>query len=115
MVWTAQGSRWTAASKAWRRLFPSISTYFSSILIIFPLIFIVFPSFSRRVSWFQGSLGAVYYNFPHAGAVSGFFDGHPCVNWRHENLMRLFFRALRSFMKPGGPCEGGLRGVSSSL
>ena len=24
------------------------------------------------------------------------------VNWRHENLMRLFFRALRSFMKPGG-------------
>ena len=23
----------------------------------------------------QGSLGAVYYNFPHAGAVSGFFDG----------------------------------------
>lgn len=54
---------------------------------------------------FQGlenSLGAVYYNFPHAGAVSGFFDGHPLVNWRHENLMRLFFRALRSFVKPGG-------------
>merc|ERR1719240_720821 len=24
------------------------------------------------------------------------------VNWRHENLMRLFFRALRSFVKPGG-------------
>ena len=24
------------------------------------------------------------------------------MNWRHENLMRLFFRALRSFMKPGG-------------
>ena len=47
-------------------------------------------------------MGAVYYNFPHAGAVSGFFDGHPCVNWRHENLMRLFFRALRSFMQPGG-------------
>ena len=23
----------------------------------------------------QGNLGAVYYNFPHAGAVSGFFDG----------------------------------------
>merc|ERR1711862_368594 len=38
----------------------------------------------------------------HAGAVSGFFDGHPLVNWRHENLMRLFFRALRSFVKPGG-------------
>eukprot|EP00931_Biecheleriopsis_adriatica_P043732 TRINITY_DN24988_c2_g1_i1.p1 TRINITY_DN24988_c2_g1~~TRINITY_DN24988_c2_g1_i1.p1 ORF type:complete len:520 (+),score=150.49 TRINITY_DN24988_c2_g1_i1:59-1618(+) len=50
----------------------------------------------------EDSLGAVYYNFPHAGAVSGFFDGHPCVNWRHENLMRLFFRALRSFVKPGG-------------
>jgi len=47
-------------------------------------------------------LGAVYYNFPHAGAVAGFFDGHPVVNWRHENLMRLFFRALRFFMKPGG-------------
>merc|ERR1719235_630757 len=36
------------------------------------------------------------------GAVCGFFDGHPIVNWRHENLMRLFFRALRSFVKPGG-------------
>lgn len=55
-----------------------------------------------RFKGMEGSLGAVYYNFPHAGAVSGFFDGHPCVNWRHENLMRLFFRALRSFVKPGG-------------
>lgn len=50
----------------------------------------------------EGAIGAVYYNFPHAGAVGGFFDGHPVVNWRHENLMRLFFRALRSFMKVGG-------------
>lgn len=50
----------------------------------------------------EGTIGAVYYNFPHAGAVGGFFDGHPVVNWRHENLMRLFFRALRSFMKVGG-------------
>eukprot|EP00440_Ansanella_granifera_P053514 gb/GFBE01058014.1/.p1 GENE.gb/GFBE01058014.1/~~gb/GFBE01058014.1/.p1 ORF type:complete len:488 (+),score=142.31 gb/GFBE01058014.1/:1-1464(+) len=50
----------------------------------------------------EGSLGAVYYNFPHAGSVAGFFDGHPMVNWRHENLMRLFFRALRFFVKPGG-------------
>merc|ERR1712107_830102 len=50
----------------------------------------------------EGSLGAVYYNFPHSGAIGGFFDGHPVVNWRHENLMRLFFRALRSFVKPGG-------------
>jgi len=50
----------------------------------------------------EGSLGAVYYNYPHSGAISGFFDGHPLVNWRHENLMRLFFRALRSFVKPGG-------------
>ncbi|CAJ1402604.1 unnamed protein product [Effrenium voratum] len=50
----------------------------------------------------EGSFGAVYYNFPHAGSVGGFFDGHPMVNWRHENLMRLFFRALRSFMKVGG-------------
>lgn len=50
----------------------------------------------------EGSLGAVYYNFPHSGAIQGFFDGHPVVNWRHENLMRLFFRALRSFVKPGG-------------
>lgn len=55
-----------------------------------------------RFKGMEDSLGAVYYNFPHAGAVSGFFDGHPCVNWRHENLMRLFFRALRSFVKPGG-------------
>ena len=38
----------------------------------------------------------------HSGAIQGFFDGHPIVNWRHENLMRLFFRALRSFVKPGG-------------
>merc|ERR1712048_231525 len=50
----------------------------------------------------ENSLGAVYYNFPHSGAIGGFFDGHPIVNWRHENLMRLFFRALRSFVKPGG-------------
>eukprot|EP00928_Gymnodinium_smaydae_P069614 TRINITY_DN531_c0_g2_i2.p1 TRINITY_DN531_c0_g2~~TRINITY_DN531_c0_g2_i2.p1 ORF type:complete len:550 (-),score=151.43 TRINITY_DN531_c0_g2_i2:312-1868(-) len=50
----------------------------------------------------EGSLGAVYYNFPHSGAIGGFYDGHPVVNWRHENLMRLFFRALRSFVKPGG-------------
>jgi len=49
----------------------------------------------------EKSLGAVYYNYPHSGAVGGFFDGHPLVNWRHENLMRLFFRALRTFCKPG--------------
>lgn len=55
-----------------------------------------------RFSGMSGSFGAVYYNFPHAGAVGGFFDGHPIVNWRHENLMRLFFRALRLFMVPGG-------------
>lgn len=46
--------------------------------------------------------GAVYYNFPHAGVVQGFFDGHPFVRWRHENLMHLFFRALRGFVKPNG-------------
>merc|ERR1712100_635596 len=55
-----------------------------------------------RFNGLEGRLGAVYYNFPHSGAVGGFFDGHPIVNWRHENLMRLFFRALRSFVKPGG-------------
>jgi len=55
-----------------------------------------------RFEGMEGSLGAVYYNFPHSGAIGGFFDGHPIVNWRHENLMRLFFRALRSFVKPGG-------------
>jgi len=55
-----------------------------------------------RFKAMQGALGAVYYNFPHSGAIQGFFDGHPVVNWRHENLMRLFFRALRHFMKPGG-------------
>mmetsp|Transcript_108020 Transcript_108020/g.220537 ORF Transcript_108020/g.220537 Transcript_108020/m.220537 type:complete len:520 (+) Transcript_108020:72-1631(+) len=55
-----------------------------------------------RFQGMEGSLGAVYYNFPHSGAIQGFFDGHPVVNWRHENLMRLFFRALRSFVKPGG-------------
>ncbi|CAE6972270.1 Ranbp2 [Symbiodinium natans] len=50
----------------------------------------------------ENSFGAVYYNFPHAGVVQGFFDGHPFVRWRHENLMHLFFRALRGFVKPGG-------------
>jgi hypothetical protein len=55
-----------------------------------------------RFEGMENSLGAVYYNFPHSGAIQGFFDGHPLVNWRHENLMRLFFRALRSFVKPGG-------------
>eukprot|EP00929_Paragymnodinium_shiwhaense_P121545 TRINITY_DN93823_c0_g1_i1.p1 TRINITY_DN93823_c0_g1~~TRINITY_DN93823_c0_g1_i1.p1 ORF type:complete len:507 (-),score=148.95 TRINITY_DN93823_c0_g1_i1:148-1668(-) len=50
----------------------------------------------------EGTLGAVYYNFPHSGAIQGFFDGHPVVNWRHENLMRLFFRALRGYVRPGG-------------
>jgi len=55
-----------------------------------------------RFEGMEGALGAVYYNFPHSGAIQGFFDGHPLVNWRHENLMRLFFRALRSFVKPGG-------------
>lgn len=55
-----------------------------------------------RFGGMEESIGAVYYNFPHAGAVGGFFDGHPLVNWRHENLMRLFFRALRTYVKPGG-------------
>lgn len=50
----------------------------------------------------KDKFGAVYYNFPHAGVVQGFFDGHPYVRWRHENLMQLFFRALRAFVKPGG-------------
>merc|ERR1719440_1514750 len=63
-----------------------------------------------RFKGMEGSLGAVYYNFPHSGAVGGFFDGHPCVNWRHENLMRLFFRALRSFVQPGGSVK-----VSSNM
>ena len=28
----------------------------------------------------ENSFGAVYYNFPHAGVVQGFFDGHPFVS-----------------------------------
>eukprot|EP00929_Paragymnodinium_shiwhaense_P013030 TRINITY_DN120893_c0_g1_i1.p1 TRINITY_DN120893_c0_g1~~TRINITY_DN120893_c0_g1_i1.p1 ORF type:complete len:574 (+),score=134.27 TRINITY_DN120893_c0_g1_i1:74-1795(+) len=56
----------------------------------------------ERLNAMKGTLGAVYYNFPHSGAIRGFFDSHPFVNWRHENLMRLFFRALRTFVKPGG-------------
>jgi len=59
-------------------------------------------AFNPQFKGLEGKLGAIYYNFPHAGAVGGFFDGHPCVNWRHENLMRLFFRALRTYVKPGG-------------
>lgn len=50
----------------------------------------------------EGKFGAVYYNFPHAGVVQGFLDGHPLTRWRHENLMHLLFRALRGFVKPGG-------------
>lgn len=55
-----------------------------------------------RFKGMTGKFGAVYYNFPHAGVVGGFFDGHPFVRWRHENLMHLFFSALRPFVKPGG-------------
>jgi len=55
-----------------------------------------------RFKGMENTIGAVYYNFPHSGAIKGFFDGNPMVNWRHENLMRLFFRALRFFVKPGG-------------
>jgi len=55
-----------------------------------------------RFKGMEKKFGAVYYNFPHAGVVQGFFDGHPFVRWRHENLMHLFFRALRGFVKPGG-------------
>jgi hypothetical protein len=64
----------------------------------------------ERFKGMEASLGAVYYNYPHSGAIGGFFDGHPLVNWRHENLMRLFFRALRTFMKPGGSVK-----VASSM
>jgi len=63
-----------------------------------------------RFEGMEDSLGAVYYNFPHSGAIQGFFDGHPMVNWRHENLMRLFFRALRCFVKVGGSVK-----VSSNM
>lgn len=55
-----------------------------------------------RFKGMEDSLGAVYYNFPHSGAIGGFFDSHPLVNWRHENLMRLFFRNLRYYVKTGG-------------
>lgn len=55
-----------------------------------------------RFQGMEDKFGAVYYNFPHAGIVPGFFDGHPFVRWRHANLMHLFFRALRGFVKPGG-------------
>jgi len=47
-----------------------------------------------RFKGMEESLGAVYYNYPHSGAIQGFFDSHPLVNWRHENLMRLFFSEL---------------------
>eukprot|EP00927_Polykrikos_kofoidii_P016072 TRINITY_DN17210_c0_g1_i1.p1 TRINITY_DN17210_c0_g1~~TRINITY_DN17210_c0_g1_i1.p1 ORF type:complete len:772 (+),score=118.90 TRINITY_DN17210_c0_g1_i1:58-2373(+) len=55
-----------------------------------------------RFQGMEGKFGAVYYNFPHAGVVTGFYDGHPFVRWRHANLMHLFFRALRAFVKTGG-------------
>jgi len=55
-----------------------------------------------RFKEMENKFGAVYYNFPHAGVVQSFFDNHPFVRWRHENLMHLFFRALRCFVQPGG-------------
>merc|ERR1712100_17276 len=55
-----------------------------------------------RFAGMQERFGSVYYNFPHAGVCQGFMDGHPFVRWRHENLMHLFFRALRAFVKSGG-------------
>jgi len=55
----------------------------------------------QRFHDMEEKFGAVYYNFPHAGVVRGFYDGHPFVRWRHANLMHLFFRALRSFVSPG--------------
>jgi len=55
-----------------------------------------------RFKGMEGKFGAVYYNFPHAGVIQGFFDGHPYVRWRHANLMHLFFRSLISYTVPGG-------------
>ena len=60
-----------------------------------------------RFKGMENKFGAVYYNFPHAGVVQGFFDGHPFVRWRHENLMHLFFRAAR-IRQEGRNCEGGI-------
>lgn len=72
----------------------------------------------KRFQDMQGKFGAVYYNFPHAGVVGGFFDGHPLVRWRHQNLMHLFFRALCGFVKPGGSVKvssnAGAKGVRFS-
>jgi hypothetical protein len=60
----------------------------------------------------QGHLGAVYYNFPHAGAVSGFFDGPAglpilgdnielnielCSGVQAKNFERVFERVWRCF------------------
>lgn len=60
----------------------------------------------------QGNLGAVYYNFPHAGAVSGFFDGPAglpilwvnielnielCSGVQAKNFERVFGRVWRCF------------------
>lgn len=49
----------------------------------------------------------VIFNFPHAGKpdklkslMGG--DGHPWLQWRHKNLMVLFFRAVRSVLNPHG-------------
>ena len=44
----------------------------------------------------------VYWNFPHAGCVRGFPDGHQMVSWRHINLMRLFFRSVRNVLGSKG-------------
>ena len=40
-------------------------------------------NFAKKQLWHLEDMvkkfGAVYYNFPHAGVVQGFFDGHPFV------------------------------------
>lgn len=44
----------------------------------------------------------IIWNFPHAGCVKGFRDGHPMVSWRHVNLMRKFFRSSREVCRDEG-------------
>jgi len=56
-----------------------------------------------------GKFGAVYYNFPHAGVVKGFFDGHPFVRWRHENLMHLFFSSPALLRQARGHGQGNVK------
>lgn len=56
----------------------------------------------HRFNEMEAKFDTVYYNFPHLTFRQGSSSGQSFVRWRLANRMYLFFRALRTFVKPGG-------------